>query len=165
MSTTITGVPQALRILKGVDPALRKAAVEEIKGATGPLISAAQARVPAEPAPGWSTKGRTGFSPGRVRQSIRPQFRSSQRRGDARFTLVRVRMTNAGGQIFATAGTASDGRTDSGRALIDYLNRNHGRGSRILWPAAEQELPSVARAVEASARRVEIQASRLAARR
>ena len=164
MTTKITGIPQALRILRDVDPQLRKQAVDEIKSATEPLVNAARQRVPQDPSPGWSTKGRTGFSAGRVRNSIRPQFRASQRRGAERFTLVRVRMMNAGGQIFATAGTASAGRTESGRALVGYLNRHHGRGQRIMWPAAEQELPSVTRAVQQAAARVEDRASRLARR-
>lgn len=160
--TKITGIPQALRILRDVDPELRKQAVDEIKSATGPLVQAARARVPETAATGWKKTGRTGFSAGRVRNSIRTQFRSSQRRGANRFTLVRVRMTNAGGQIFATAGTASSGRTDSGRALIDYLNRHHGKGPRIMWPAAEEELPTVTRAVQQAVLRVEERASRLA---
>lgn len=164
MTTKITGIPQALRILRDVDPDLRKQAIDEMKGATSPLVNAARARVPEEASPGWSKTGRTGFSPGRVRNSIRPQFRASQRRGNERFTLVRVRMMNAGGQIFATAGTASQGRTDSGRALIDYLNRHHGRGQRIMWPAAEQELPTVTRAVQQAAARVEERATRMARR-
>ena len=165
MSTKITGVPQALKILKDIDPALRREAVEEMRSATQPLIAAARARVPESPARGWSKKGRLGFSPGRVRQSIRPQFRSNKRRGSERFTLVNVVMSSPGGSMFDMAGKPGSGNTKSGRELIRYLNAWHGRGSRIMWPAAEQELPAVARAVEAAARRVEIQASRLAARR
>ena len=164
MTNKVTGVPQALKMLKGVDPAFRRAAIDEIKSATAPLIAAARARVPEQATPGWSKKGRTGYSAGRVRNSIRPQFKANERRGSNRFTLVRVRMTSPAGQIFATAGTASGGKTVSGRAFVDYLNRHHVRGQRIMWPAADQELPAVTKAVEAAARLVEIQASRLVRR-
>lgn len=159
----VSGLAQALKVLKQVDPALRKAAIKSMKEAAQPLANDMRALVPEVATSGWSKKGRLGFSPGRVRNSIRPQFRASERqRGrQGRYTLLRIRMASPGGSVYERAGSASGGRTRSGRAFVAKLNAQHGGPSRVMWRAADANLPTIIDAVELAQRNVQAHANRV----
>jgi hypothetical protein len=150
-SVRVTGVPATLRALKRVDPAARKRVPDRLKAAAGPILADARATIPATPpTSGWSTGGRLGFDPSKVRRSIRLRVRATRgrRRTPGEYTVLAITSgPSPAAAIWDMAGRRSAGATPSGRAFVRALKRRR-RASRSLWPAVERNARRVEREIE-----------------
>lgn len=149
----VTGVREALAALKEFDPKLRRETTKKIRSATGPLESAVRGKLPGLPMSNWRY-GRYAYDQGAASSGVRTRVgrgrgggkTSLVSAGRSSWPLVDVEQRNAGGAVFDMAGRRSSGSSPQGRQFILNLNR-HGRASRSMWPAAEQNLDAVQSAV------------------
>ena len=141
----IVGLDTIVRELNDLEPGLvkqlRKDMVTEIK----PLYSLVKRAVESkEPfIRGFDHSGRTGS-----RNPVKVTGRAvTTRRKFNRTSLVSIRTTSAAVQIADMAGRKSNGRTESGQAMIARLNAKHGGASRFVYPAIEKEIPKVRQSI------------------
>ena len=162
----IEGLAQTLKEIGKVDKSLRRAMGKEIRAAADPLKKAAQRRLPDAPLSGW-TSGRYAYSQAKARSGVKIKIGGRGRSsggtgsvfgGTTESPLVTMVQSNAGGAVYDMAGRKSSGTSPQGRAFISGLNR-HGGGSRSMWPAAEEQLSTVEKTVEAAVKSVEKQAN------
>lgn len=142
---TVKGLPEALRELKRVDPALRKAIPNRFKEAAAPILAEARSLVPTRPLSGWSEGGRFGWKPSAVRRSITLRFRGSRgrRRSPNEFTILTITSgKSAALSLYDMAGRRNVARTKQGRAFLRGVARE-GQASRVLWEAVERKEPYV----------------------
>lgn len=142
-------VTRLLRDLRRIDPDLRREVPDRIKNTPGAqgLLADVRSRQPNQPTRGWhvgpsrkTSPGRLNWSPGRIRQQISLQFRSSRPRGAPAdsWPVLRVASKNAAQNVFELADGGDSTKTTSGRRLGANLRSNYGRGaSRTIWPAIE----------------------------
>jgi hypothetical protein len=154
----VYGVPEMMKLLKQIDPALQKATVAKMKMAAEPMIREARSLVPDEPprpsdptknGKGWSANGRLGWNASKIRRSITVKYRGTRPNrqfGSTNWTLLKLVMGNAGGSVYDIAGKKSPGQTPQGRALISKLNRELN-ASRVMWRSAERHLRDVQQGV------------------
>jgi len=157
-------VIKTLKILKEIDPALRRAAIAKMKAAARPVVEEARGLVPQDSGlsfwGNWTTTGTKKrvigpYNAAVVRRGIKVTFKGPSRRDRDKeiFPLLKLQNMSAPGAIFDIAGRAngagrgSEGGT-RGRAMINKLRKEHGRSSRIVWEAAERKLPAVQRGVQ-----------------
>lgn len=150
-SVRVYGVPQMLKQLQLIDPALKRATVAKMKLAAKPMVEEARSLVPnATPLSNWvNWKG--GYDPKAIRRSIKVSYKGPTKRDKDRetFPLLKLVNANAGGAIVDIAGRANGkGRGSKGgvqgQAMIRKINREVGRdASRIAWLAAERQMPEV----------------------
>jgi hypothetical protein len=162
----IEGLARTLKEVGKIDKSLRRALGKEIRNAADPLKKAAQQRLPDTPLSGW-TSGRYEYSQAKARSGVKIKIGGRGRSsggsgfltgGTTESPLVTMVQSNAGGAVYDMAGRKSSGSTPSGRSFIAGLNRQGG-GSRSMWPAAEEQLGTVEKAVEAAVKSVEKQAN------
>lgn len=145
----LDGVADTLKVLKDVDPDLRKQVVRDLKAAGRIAVGAARALVPdATPLSGWG-EWRGGWNTAKARRSITVSHRATSRRGSDTIPLLTVTSgKDAGLAIWDMAGRKSRGRTAAGRRMIATLEARYGSASRALWPAVEATMPEIRRGVE-----------------
>ena len=150
-SAEVYGVPEMLKILGKIDPALRRATVAKMKLAAKPMVQEAKSLVPdVAPLDNWSNwKG--GYDPRLVKRGIKVTYKGPTKRHKnlELFPLLKLSNTSVGGSIVDIAGKAGgSGRgsegADRGRQMIAKINRETKRDpSRIVWKAAERHLRDV----------------------
>jgi hypothetical protein len=149
------GLQETLRVLRRLEPDIRKEVPRRFKAAGAPLVSAARAEVPAQaPMSGWKKGGRLGWSSARARTSIIIKFRASGRR-HGEFTLLKLYTRSPALSVYEFAEKAQrrgrNGRRNhpnSSEAFIRNIRRSGKEPGRVLWNAADRELDSVVEAVE-----------------
>lgn len=89
------------------------------------------------------------FTVGKVRSSIKPSARKARARGVGTVGVVGlVRMTNAGGTIFSTAGGAKRGASTNS-VFVRNLRRKAGENyPRLLGPAWERKGPEAGKRID-----------------
>lgn len=139
---------KVLKVLKVIEPDSQKKLGQSLKGKLQPLANQVASAVPNEsPLIGmnnlgrtaWGTvRGKTAFTPGRGRRNAT--------------NLVAIRIDageRAAGPIIAElAGSRSPGKTASGKAMIDKLNRvkpMKGRGGRFAYNQFRLLRPDIVR--------------------
>jgi hypothetical protein len=154
MSTGITvkieNVPATLRVLKKIDPDLRKKVPAEIKGAAQPMVNAIKANLPSSPPmSGWQ-RGRFRYSAAKARSGVRLKFRGSRPRNAPAdsWPVLRVQSTNAAAVVLDIAGRRSSGKTSAGARMIRQLDSGFGRASRTVWPAVEKHAKDIEDGIE-----------------
>lgn len=170
--TKIDGVPEVLRILRRLEPDIRKEAPKRLKAAAAPLLGEARGMVPpAPPMSGWSPGGRIGWKTSAIRRSIVIRFRGSAKRpGD--FVLLKLYSKSPALSVYDFAEDARrKGRSGkrnnprSSEAFVRNLNKGGGKPSRVMWRAAERQLPAVQREVTSVLKDLERQAEQAMKRR
>ena len=148
----VYGVPEMLKLLKTIDPALRKATQAKMKLAAAPILAEARSLIPEvaiEPGEkgrkrggGWKVTGRDAKA---VRRSIKVTFKGSRIRDKNAntFPLLKLVLGSAGGSIFDMAGRSGSGNTPSGTALIRKLQKDRGGASRVMWRSVESKIGEV----------------------
>jgi hypothetical protein len=143
-------VTTLLRSLRQIDPDLRREVPDRIKNTPGAqgLLADVRSRQPNQPTTGWhvgpsrkTSPGRLNWSPGRIRQQITLQFRSSRPRGAPAdsWPVLRIASKNAAQNVFELADNGEFTDTTQGYYLGRYLRLYYGKGgSRTIWPAIEQ---------------------------
>lgn len=154
----IRGVRQSIVALRKIDPQLRKQFNRRANDIAKPIVLEARRRYTQVPLSGmsrrWAPRGRDvfPFTIQNARRGVKVKIDTSRRlgRGPARpVGVVSVKQTNAAAVIFDMAGKATDNQ------LARNLSARWGQPSRIMWPAAEDQLPNVTRQMEELTRAVE----------
>jgi hypothetical protein len=137
----VTGLAEALAELRAIDPKLRRAAAKDLRAACEPVrVAVARAFPAAAPMSGWEHQGRTGWRLPKVKTQVSGRRKA---RGKAEeIAAVRVVIVNSpAAQMYDMA---RKGKTPQGRQFVSNLAV---RPSRVVWPAAEGQLPAVTAAV------------------
>jgi hypothetical protein len=148
-SIEVFGVRDALRELGQIDPKLRFKAIAKVKAASGEMLAAARENYPQDSdlqdqIPGWSKKGRLGYSKAQVDRGVTVQV-GGRSRGNS-YAVVTIIQKNAGGALFDIAGLR-DGDTGVGstdrlgrdrdakqsEAFLRVLNASYGKAQRGMW--------------------------------
>ncbi len=142
------GVRETIVALRKIDPQLRKQFNRRATEIARPIVLEARRQYTQVPLSGmsrrWAPRGRDlfPFSVPAARRGVKIKIDTSKRlsRGPARpVGVVAVKQTNAAAVIFDMAGKATD------NALARQLQARWGSPSRVMWPAAESQLPEVTR--------------------
>lgn len=154
----IRGVRQSIVALRKIDPQLRKEFNKRARDIAKPIVLEARRRYTQVPLSGmsrsWTQNGRQKFpfTVAGAKRGVRIKIDTSRRlsRGPARpVGIVSVKQMDAAAVIFDMAGKATDNQ------LGRNLSARWGPASRIMWPAAESELPAVSREMEQLTQAVE----------
>ena len=135
-SVEIVGAKEAIKALGKIDKDLRKQFNADAKQIAQPLVSLASAQYPDTPLSGMNrnwTQGNKKIFPYTKAKAIKGlKVKFSTRRHDA--NVIYVTHSDPGAVVFETAG----------RGKTTLLSENlRARTARVLWPSAEQALPSI----------------------
>jgi mRNA-degrading endonuclease RelE of RelBE toxin-antitoxin system len=135
-SIEIVGAKEAIKALSKIDKDFRKQFNADAKQIAQPLVSLAGSRYPDTPLSGMNrnwTQGNKKIFPYTKAKAVKGlKVKFSTRRNDA--NVIYVTQSDAGAVVLETAG----------RGKTTLLSENlRARTNRILWPAAEQALPSI----------------------
>lgn len=152
VETTVLGLRELEKGLRSFDPELAKKMDKAIRAAIDPVVKAARGFVPDEALSGWDDEGtgewstRLGWNAAQVRRGIRMRKGSKRRARNGTSVAWRIQQFDAAGAVFELAGRRSSGNFQSN------LTREHGRASRLIWRAWDQQgdevVPKIRRAVE-----------------
>jgi len=145
----VLGVKEAMSTLQKLEPALKRAAMKDIKLAAEPLRAAVAIALPATaPLSGMDHRGRTGWLASGARTVGTKYGGRARTSGTVKtWPLVSILVKGVGGSIYDMAGRASSGATAQGSALIAGLTAEGGMASRAAWPAAEARMMTIQSAV------------------
>ena len=148
----VAGAQDAIKALRKIDPELRKQFNRDVKEITAPIIDQAkkdyppESSVPSGVLRNWTQRGGLKFpyTAAAARRGLKSKIDTSRK---AR-SVIRVQQTNPAAVIMEVAGRRSP--NPLGQAFDDTI----GTASRILWPAAEKQMPKVEKEMEAAVRKV-----------
>lgn len=140
----IYGYDRLKRLMKEIDPEIRKRMDKEIRTTLKPIAERAKAEAPTTVMSGWMDERWQGkwakrrYDRAHVAKGISVRQGGKRTRGSVTKTAWKVTSKSAAGSIYEVAGRKSAGKTPQGRAFIANLNRD-GKASRLLWRAFEHE--------------------------
>lgn len=145
----VEGVKATLKALKEIDPALRRAAIKEMKSAAQPMVNEVRSRMPLKPLDNWGEGGRLGWDVNKARRSVKLRFGGKKIRGGSgnQYPLLRLVIQSPAATMYDMAGKRGQGKTPQGQVFVRVLTADWGRPSRLAWPAAEKHMDSVQRGV------------------
>ena len=146
-SVEIVGAKEALKALGKIDKDLRKQFNADAKQIAQPLVVLAGSKYPDTPLSGmnrnWQQAGKKIFPYSKAKAVKGLKVKFSTRRNDA--NVIYVTQSDPGAVVLEVAGRGSN----------SLLSENlRARQARILWPAAEQALPSITAEMRALVLRV-----------
>lgn len=170
--TQVDGVPEVLRTLRRLEPQIRKEAPKRLKAAASPLVGAARAEVPTgPPMSGWHKGGRIGWDSAAIRRTITIRFRGTARK-PGEFTLLKLYSKSPALSVYDFAEKprrkgrgGKRNNPNSSEAFIRNVKQAGGKPSRVMWRAAERQLPAVQREVTSVLKDLERQAEQAMKRR
>jgi hypothetical protein len=132
----VVGAKEAIKALGKIDKDLRKQFNADAKQIAQPLVALAGSRYPDTPLSGmnrnWKQGNKTLFPYTKAKAVKGLKVKFSTRRNDA--NVIYVTQSDPGAVVLEVAGR--------GRSTV--LSENlRAKTNRILWPAAEQALPSI----------------------
>ena len=146
-SVEVVGAKEAIKALGKIDKDLRKQFNADAKQIAQPLVSLAGSRYPETPLSGMDRNWKQGnkkifpYTKAKAQKGLKVKF--STRRNDA--NVIYVTQSDPGAVVVEVAG----------RGANSVLSENlRARTARILWPAAEQALPSITAELRALVLRV-----------
>jgi hypothetical protein len=137
-SVEVSGVKNAIKELRKIDPELRKQFNKDAKEVVRPVIEAAKANYPATFLSGmsraWTQGGKPKFpySQSKAKSGVRLKVDT---RGKA-VSIINVVQNNPAAVIVDMAGKKG-GKSRRGEVFIANLTEKAGRPSRVMWPAFE----------------------------
>ena len=143
----IVGAKEAVKALGKIDKDLQKQFKADAKQIAQPLIALAGSKYPETPLSGmsrkWTQNGKQLFPYSKAKAVKGLKVKFSTRRNDA--NVIYVTQSDPGAVVLETAG----------RGKSTMLSENlSAKTNRILWPAAEQALPSITAELRALVLRV-----------
>ena len=161
LETSLQNMSQTLRILKKVNPDVRKKVPNMFKSVAKPIQDEARRRVPLKPTSGWKPGGRTGWKASAAKRSITFKFRATSRsREQLNFNLLTLTSgKNPAMAIYDMAGRKNRVRTRQGVEFVGALKANNERASRVLWPAVESKQPYIRDELEKIVTKIENEVS------
>ena len=148
----VAGAQDAIKALRKIDPELRKQFNRDVKEITAPIIDQAkkdyppESGVPSGVLRNWTQRGGLKFpyTAAAARRGLKAKIDTSRKSR----SVIPVQQTTPAAVIMQFAGRGSP------NPLGDALDNTIGRGARILWPAAEKQLPKVTKEMEAAVAKV-----------
>jgi len=140
VSIEVNGLNDALRIMRSIDPQLRRQVDKEMKAIIGAdIVPFARRLYPATDRIGNWGDWRYGYDQKQVQRGVKVSLKTTGKANQV--AGYRLTQSTAAGVIFAFAGKETDGRkptrgngSGNSAAFIKRLER-FGRPSRVLWPA------------------------------
>jgi hypothetical protein len=169
----VYGVRETLAELRKYEREAYNIIEKDLKLSAQPAAAAVGGEFPVEPLMNWHTSG------GRKGKSRLPQYNGSTAKSKVRVAvstkkptgigqhgLIRLQQSDAGGQVYDTAGSNIGAGRGSGASagqkfvanLDKHLRVKTKQGkyrSRVMYPATEKHLPLIEKAVEASIRKID----------
>jgi hypothetical protein len=135
----VNGLREALKEINKLDNKLRRQLTKDFAKAADPMVQAARSKVPDQPplsgmARRWKSNSKTEgpLWVGDEASNIKASINTRRARKIQSRNLF----------IFDMAGRGS-GSNEQGRRMMEQLNSRFGRGSRVMWPAAESTMDQV----------------------
>ena len=127
---------KVLTMLKAIEPDSKKILGQDLKNKLQPMANQIASTFPTtSPLIGMQNDGRTAWGPVRGRTAFTP---GKSRRNATNLVSIRIEAgeRNVGAVIAELAGSRTSGKTASGRAMIEKLNRDKpmkGKGGRYAY--------------------------------
>lgn len=154
MSVRVLGVKETIRELKEVGPDIQKQFRRDVKVIVQPIIDQAKTDYgsqdpPSGTARNWQQNGRQKFplSASKSKSGMKPSIKTGKRNSSTILVIQR----NPGAAIFEFANTGSLGEAFRGK---------NGHPARVVWPAAEKQLPRVIGEMTELVKKVEVMVNR-----
>lgn len=138
----ITGVKDAIKSLRQIDPELRKQFTKDAKKVAQPIIDDAKSSYPEKLLSGMARPWRQGenlkfpYSQANARKGVRFKVDTSRKA----VSIIKVQQKDVAASIVEYAGRKRSNK------LGNNLDK-FGRPSRYMWPAAEKNLDTVTREI------------------
>lgn len=150
MTVRVDGIKETIKDLKRVSPEIQKQFRKDVRVIVKPIIDAAkneynQQDFPSGTARKWAY--RFPLEAAKANRGLRPSISTAKRN---RSTIL-VIQKDAGAAVFEFANTGSLGAAFRGK---------NGNPARVVWPAANQQLPNVQKEMEQLIKRVENEISK-----
>ena len=173
MKLDVYGVRETLAELRKYERQAYVIIEKDLKLSAKPAADAVGREFPSEPLLNWHTSG------GRKGKSRLPQYNGATAKNKVRVAvstkkptgigehgLIRLQQSDAGGQVYDTAGSnigaARGSGASAGQKFVANIDKHlkvktkQGRyRSRVMYPATEKHLPLIEKAVEASIRKID----------
>jgi hypothetical protein len=167
------GVRETLAELRKYEREAYTTIEKDLKLSAKPAADAVGREFPDEPLMNWHTAGgRKGkarlpeYNGASAKNKVRVAISTKKPSGIGKHGLIRLQQSDAGGQVYDTAGSATGGSRGSGASagqkfvanLDKHLKVKSKAGkyrSRVMYPATEKHMPLNEKAVEISIRKID----------
>ena len=170
MKLDVYGVRETLAELRKYERETYVTIEKDLKSSAKPAADSVGRDFPDKPLANWHTSGgRKGksrlpqYNGGAAKSRVSVAVSTKKPTGSGQHGLLRLQQTDAGGQIYDTAGSAiGGGGANAGQrfvANLDKHSRVKSRGgryrSRVMYPSTKKYLPLIEKAVEVSIRKID----------
>lgn len=155
----VTGVREALRTLRQIDPEMRKQFNSDAQEIVRPAIGNAQGnysnlRLPSGFSRRWAPNGRVLFPASQTRMANKVKFKTDLRQKAK--SIFKIVNQDAAATIIEFAGVST-----SNRMAASLYKKNQLSVPRVLWPSVDTYLPQIRNNLEKSIKSVEDHLNRL----
>jgi hypothetical protein len=173
MKLDVYGVRDTLAELRKYEREAYTTIEKDLKTSAKPAADAVGREFPDEPLMNWHTSGgRKGksrmpeYNGAKAKSKVRVAVSTKKPTGIGQHGLIRLQQSDAGGQVYDTAGSNIGGARGSsasaGQKFVANLDKHlkvktrQGKyRSRVMYPATEKHLPLIEKAVEISIRKID----------
>ena len=173
MELDVYGVRETLAELRKYEREAYTTIEKDLKTSAKPAADAVGREFPDEPLMNWHTSGgRKGksrmpeYNGAKAKNKVRVAVSTKKPTGIGQHGLIRLQQSDAGGQVYDTAGSNIGGARGSsasaGQKFVANLDKHlkvktrQGKyRSRVMYPATEKHLPLIEKAVEISIRKID----------
>jgi hypothetical protein len=168
----VYGVRETLAELRKYEQQAYKTITDDLKLSAQPVAKAVGSKFPDEPLRNWHTSGgRKGkarlpeYNGAKAKNKVRVAISTRKPTGVNQHGLIRLEQSDAGGQVYDTAGSATTGgrgaAASAGQKFVANLEKvgkqstGDGFRSRIMYPQTKKNLPLIEKAIEVSIRKID----------
>ena len=169
----VYGVRETLAELRKYERQAYVTIEKDLKTSAKPAADAVGREFPDEPLLNWHTSGgRKGkarlpeYNGASAKNKVRVAVSTKKPTGVGQHGLIRLQQSDAGGQVYDTAGSnigaARGSGASAGQKFVANLDKHlrvktrQGKyRSRVMYPATEKHLPLIEKAVEVSIRKID----------
>jgi hypothetical protein len=169
----VYGVRETLAELRKYEREAYVIIEKDLKASAKPAADAVGREFPAEALPNWHTSGgRKGkarlpeYNGAAAKSKVRVAVSTKKPTGVSQHGLIRLQQSDAGGQIYDSAGSVvGSGRgagASAGQKFVANIDKHlkvktkQGKSrSRVMYPATQKHLPLIEKAVEISIRKID----------
>jgi hypothetical protein len=173
INVDVYGVRETLAELRKYEKQAYKTITDDLKLSAKPAAQAVGREFPSEPLLNWHTSGgRKGkarlpqYNGATAKNKVRVAVSTKKPTGIGEHGLIRLQQSDAGGQVYDTAGSnigaARGSGASAGQKFVANIDKHlkvktkQGRyRSRVMYPATEKHLPLIEKAVEVSIRKID----------
>jgi hypothetical protein len=168
----VYGVRETLAELRKYERNAYVVIEKDLKESAKPAAKAVGSKFPDEPLRNWHTSGgRKGkarlpeYNGAKAKNKVRVAVSTKKPNGIGQHGLIRLEQSDAGGQVYDTAGSATTAGRGAGATAgqkfvanlekVGKQSKGDGFRSRIMYPQTKKNLPLIEKAVEASIRKID----------